>query len=117
MEVHPAYQITGKPVANLDEAIAELASFAAKDKAAITVRRGDHATPSEVAIRRMPEETPSDLPPAPAEPAPAADSNAKTGIVPIRIPESANKCIAYVPENYNPQIPCGVVIWLHPPGT
>ncbi len=110
-------KIAGKPVANLDEAIAELASFAAKDKAAITVRRGDKTLDLKLQFAALPEETPSDLPPAHAEPAPAADSNAKTGIVPIRIPESANKCIAYVPENYNPQIPCGVVIWLHPPGT
>ena len=34
----------------------------------------------------------------------------------IKIPEFENECLAYVPENYNPRLAYGVVVWLHAPG-
>ena len=37
-------------------------------------------------------------------------------VVPIKLPDAKNKALAYVPENYNPAVACGVVIWLYPPG-
>ena len=51
-----------------------------------------------------------------AEPSGPVDPKLAVGIVPIRFRNAKNKCLAYVPANYNPQVPCGVVIWLHPPG-
>lgn len=108
--------IAGKPLANLDEAFAELASFAAHDKAHLTFHRGNDVREIDVEFASLPEAIPGELPAAHIEPeAPA--SKPKVGIVQIRIPESADKCVAYVPENYNPQVPCGVVVWLHAPGS
>ena len=108
--------MAGKPVANLDEALTELASFAAHDKAHVAFRRDGKTRELDIQFAALPEAAPPELPPAHGEPSAAPDPKPKVGIVPIRIPESANKCIAYVPENYNPQVACGVVIWLHPPG-
>jgi serine protease Do len=108
--------LAGKPVANLDEMLAELASFAAHDKAHLTVRRGGETLEMDVQFAGLPETAPPELPPAHAEPDAVTDPKPIVGIVPIRIPEFANKCMAYVPPNYNPQVSCGVVIWLHPPG-
>ena len=49
------------------------------------------------------------LPPVPADRPPV-------GVIQIRIPESANACVAYVPENYHPHTTYGLLVWLHPPG-
>jgi hypothetical protein len=38
------------------------------------------------------------------------------GVVPIRLVEDQNECLAYVPENYNAGVPSGLVVWLHAPG-
>jgi len=108
--------LAGKPVASLDEMLSELASFSAKDKAHITVRRGGETLELDLQLAALPETTPPEAPPAHGEPPAAPDPKPVVGIVPIRIPESANQCMAYVPANYNPQVPCGVVIWLHAPG-
>jgi serine protease Do len=108
--------IAGKPVATLDEMLAELASLAAHDKAHVTVHRGGETLELDVQLAALPETTPPELPPAHAKPSAEPDPKLVVGVVPIRIPEFANKCMAYVPVNYNPQVPCGVVIWLHAPG-
>jgi serine protease Do len=36
--------------------------------------------------------------------------------MPMKVPEFSNEAWAYVPENYDPGVPYGVVIWLHAPG-
>src|SRR4030042_906936 len=56
--------------------------------------------------RRRPR---NDLPPFQGERPPV-------GVVPLKIPEFANECVAYVPENYRPDVAYGVVLWLHAPG-
>ena len=38
------------------------------------------------------------------------------GEVAIKMPEETNECLAYVPENYHPDVAYGVVLWLHEPG-
>ena len=38
------------------------------------------------------------------------------GVMPLKIPELANECVAYVPESYNPKLAYGVLVWLHVPG-
>ncbi len=39
------------------------------------------------------------------------------GMIDIQIPEAANKCLAYVPENYNPTTQYALVVWLAAPGS
>ena len=38
------------------------------------------------------------------------------GVVELKVPEFENECLAYVPEDYSPSVPHGVVVWLHAPG-
>ena len=38
----------------------------------------------------------------------------KVGAMPLKVPEFPNEAWAYVPENYDPSVPCGVVIWFTP---
>jgi serine protease Do len=109
--------IAGKPVANVDAALAELANLAENDKSHVAFRRGDKTLAFDLKLASLPEDVPDELPPSHVEPQQSQESKAKTGIVSIRIPESPNKCVAFVPESYNPQLSYGVVIWLHAPGT
>ena len=108
--------LADKPIAGVDEMLAELATFSAKDKVHVTVHRGSQTLELDLQLVSQPETIPAELPPAHGEPSAVPDPKPVTGIVPIRIPEFSNKCMAYVPANYNPQVPCGVVIWLHAPG-
>ncbi len=61
----------------------------------------------------------SQLPPSAALP-PACEKQKsgelkglETGIVKLKIIEFPNDAFAYVPENYNPNAPYGLVVWLH----
>jgi serine protease Do len=109
-------EIAGKPVANIDAALAQLATFSEHDKARVAFRRGDKTLELDIQFARLPEEAPAELPPAHEEPTSAAKNQAKVGTIQIRIPESPNKCVAFVPESYNPQLAYGVVLWLQAPG-
>ncbi len=44
---------------------------------------------------------------------PVDDPGAETGIVALQVPEFPNDITAYVPTNYTPEHPPGVVVWLH----
>ena len=76
---------------------------------------------------------PDDLPPAvsgspAAQPKPAVKKSSKPAAPPkaaglpplgarrLTIPEYSNEVRAYVPEKYAPDVPYGVVVWLHAPG-
>ena len=62
----------------------------------------------------------SDIPdsPAPSNPAEHVQPAERppVGVVEIKVPEFSNECVAYVPQNYNPDRRYGLVVWLHNPG-
>ena len=106
----------GKPVKSLEELFEQLASFTAHQKAKLEARRGDETLKLEVQLAALPEAIPGELPAA-HDPPPAIDGpKLATGVVKIKLPESKAECIDYVPDNYNPKLNYGVVVWLHPPG-
>jgi serine protease Do len=78
------------------------------------VRNGE-TKEAEVTLVQLPEEIPSELPPAHGDAEPPEQPPA-TGEVEIKLPEEPNACLAYLPATYNPRVPHGVVIWLHKPG-
>jgi serine protease Do len=78
--------------------------------------RGDQTQTAELTLARETMAVPEQLPPVPpATDAPPANRPA-VGVVEIKIPEAANKCIALVPANYHPARSYALVVWLHPPG-
>ena len=125
-DLQPGDRITAlqeTPIKDADDMLARLASFSARDKVQLSVVRGDKTRQVNIQFDALPETIPPQLPPAHAAltteaPAPAAAATKKpaVGIVPIKIPEVASGCIAYVPPDYNPAIAYGVVIWLHGAG-
>jgi serine protease Do len=107
--------VNGAPVAGRLE-LQDLVSLAEpKKKVSLQVRRGEMQLAVELVPGKLPTEIPPDLPPAVVVPEPPAERPA-TGLVEIKLPEEASACVALVPENYHPQVPHGVVIWLHGPG-
>lgn len=87
--------------------------------AEITLRyvRGDEAKSATIKLAPQSTVVPESLPPAHAKIEPGAGELPATGVVEIQIPEVANKCVAYVPETYNPAHAYGMLVWLHAPGS
>lgn len=78
------------------------------------VQRGSELLNLEVApAAALPTEVPADLPAPTSEPHKKPEPKPATGLVEIKLAEEKNHCVAYVPETYHPEIPHGVVIWLH----
>lgn len=108
--------VAGEKVKDAAEATAQVAALAPGEKIKLEIARSDKTLTLEPELARAPEDLPDQLPPAHDEPAATEGDKPETGVVAIKAPEFANECFAFVPENYNPQVPYGVVVWLHAPG-
>lgn len=84
-------------------------------KVTFGIERGADKKDVEVTLGVLPTDVPTALPPAHDPPKEGGDKPA-VGVVPIKLPEEKNEAFAYVPENYSPDVPYGVVVWLHAPG-
>jgi serine protease Do len=78
--------------------------------------RGEQTQTIDLTLGRQLMSVPDQLPPAHAARDQPAAGRPAVGVVEIKIPEVANKCVALVPDNYNPLHPYALVVWLHPPG-
>ncbi|MCO6456549.1 MAG: PDZ domain-containing protein [Pirellulaceae bacterium] len=67
-----------------------------------------------VALATVPSNVVDQLPPARGD-LPLPDQRPAVGKVEIKLPEEKNEAFAWVPENYNPQVPYGLVVWLQSP--
>lgn len=108
----------GKKVTSADGILEPMQSLAPGEKVALEVARGSETISLNPQLATLPESLPGELPPAydSAGVPPLGDDKPTVGVVPIKLPEFENNCIAYVPEDYNPAVPHGVVVWLHAPG-
>lgn len=109
--------IDGTAVDKLGTIVEKMQSLEPGQKVRLEVRRGSETLLVEPTLGDLPEALPAVLPPAhgPVE-APPEGERPQTGIVTVKIPEFENECLAYVPDNYNPRLAYGVVVWLHAPG-
>lgn len=82
----------------------------------VTFQRGDQTSTIQLTLARQDASVPDALPAAHEAWEQPAAARPATGSVEIKIPEVANKCLALVPDNYNPLHPYALVVWLHPPG-
>jgi serine protease Do len=79
-------------------------------------RQGESLT-RRVVLGTLPTAVPESPPPAKSlTPAEGENVQPALGKLDISIPEESNDCIAYVPINYDPRVPHGLLVWLHPPG-
>ncbi|HUE73619.1 MAG TPA: PDZ domain-containing protein [Pirellulaceae bacterium] len=103
------------PVAGRLEIIDQVALLEPGQKVVLGLERGSEKLTLELTPAKLPTDIPPELPPAQEKPANAPDPKPATGIVEIKLPEEKNDCLALVPDSYHPEVPHGVVIWLHGP--
>jgi serine protease Do len=103
-------------VKDATELDAKLRDRSPGDAIKLQVKRGEQTIEPSVVLGKTTARVPTDLPAPHAELAPRDAGGAATGIVQIKVPEFGNDCIAYVPDNYAPQLEYGVVVWIHAPG-
>jgi len=109
-------EMAGKPVADLKTALEILANHEPGEDVPLKVERDGHARELMVKLASLPVSIPDALPPA-REPLQGSDNEKPpVGEVDVKLPEEQNECLAYVPERYEPNVVCGVVVWLHEPG-
>jgi serine protease Do len=112
-----------------------MAAHAPGDKVKLVVLRDNKQMEFELIVTKLPTAIPGDLPPARAETA-EEDANGKDadeeaaepadnaepattqslGVSEWKLPEFPNVCRMYVPENYKPEVPHGILLWLHASG-
>jgi len=70
--------------------------------------------PLRVVTGRLPSQIPANLP-AREKPEGVAGTRPPTGLTELRIPEREQPCVLYVPEDYDPNLACGVLVRLPAP--
>jgi len=117
--IQPGDRITavdGAEVATAAEVRTAVANLEPKAMTKLRIERNVETLTLELAPGKLPTDIPAELPPALGEPLPPPEEKPATGLVEIKIPEETNECVAYVPDNYHPLVPHGVVVVLSAPG-
>lgn len=108
----------GKPAKDREELRQHLAELEPESEIEVEVRRGSETVKAKLKLGLLPEDVPAGpLPPARVSAKPSEAKRPQTGTVQIKVPEFPNECWAYVPEAYDPEVPHGVVVWLHGKGS
>lgn len=81
----------------------------------LRLARGEVQETLPVQLGRQSVTVPDALPPA-HPPLSAAADRPPVGVVEVQIPEAVNKCLALVPETYDPGAAYGLLVWLPAPG-
>lgn len=115
-EIQPGDRILSvndRPVQDIADVIDELNTVQAGDEVSLVTRRNESVHRRHLAAASLPTEVPRSLPPARStlSEQPASDGP-PVGVIPLRLPEYANTCTLYVPENYDARVPHGVVVAL-----
>ncbi|MEX0677506.1 MAG: PDZ domain-containing protein [Pirellulales bacterium] len=110
--------VDGEKIERIDALVEKMQTLAPGETVPIEVRRGGETLLLKPRLATLPETLPGELPPAYAPDADVAPEGEKpqVGVVELKVPEFENECLAYVPEDYSPRVPHGVVVWLHAPG-
>lgn len=91
----------------------ELAQYEPNGEVGLSVVRDGKTLDVAVKLGRLPEELPpEELPPAHAGTQPAQGPGAGSSIS-VKVPEFPNDAWAYLPRTYRPDLPHGLVVWLH----
>ncbi len=108
--------VQGNPIKRLDDLFEQMAMLSPGQTIKLEVHRGAESLKLERNLRSCPNGRPAICLPRHDQPPAAEGAKPATGSVTIKIPESQSTCLAYVPDDYNPRLAYGVVLWLHAPG-
>lgn len=118
--ISPGDRITtvdGEPIDNATALGETLAARTPGDSITLTRTREGTSEDLELTLAGFSESVPGSLPPVER---PAGDPPAdrlEVGDVSVEVGEFTRDCRVYVPQDYDPRQPGGLLIYLHPPGT
>jgi serine protease Do len=109
--------LADKPIEGAEQLRRQIVNFLPGEEVQLDARRGGKTHKFKVRLGRLPENLPPEaLPPAHADVTPDEGKQPKRGTVKLEVAEMENEAWAYVPQDYDPAVPHGVVISLHAPG-
>ena len=104
----------GDAVADPDELRMAISGLEPGMSLDLEVSRKDHTRKVSLKMAELPSDLPPPtLPPARSKSEPGQGNQHKVGRIKLTVPEFKNEAWAYVPEHYDPDVPHGVVVWLH----
>ena len=107
-------KLNQQPIQGISELRDACASIEPGQTVQLEYTRDGETKSADITLETLPTEIPQELPrPTHNDQVPPA---ATTGEIEIEIPEEANACVAYVPDNYDARRPYGLLVSLHPPG-
>ncbi len=106
----------GEQITSVDQLYRILSPITQKEEIAIEVRRGGEARQLKVFLGQLPSEVPAEIPSALAKPLEPAIEKPVTGVVELRLPQQQQVGQVFVPDNYRPGIPHGLVVWFYAAG-
>jgi serine protease Do len=109
--------VADRPVENVNAVLEVLAGHEPGEPITLTIQRDGQTAQRELTLGSLPTSIPDDLPPARQPVEPFQGDRPAVGAVDIRVPEEANECLAYIPDDYQPTIRYGLVVLLDEPGT
>ena len=110
-------RFAGEPVEGADPLRLRVSDHEPGEEVGLEVRRGRTRLKLSLRLGRLPEELPPDvLPEARGAGRERGGERPPVGTLKMEVPEFDSDAWAYVPGDYDPAVPCGVVVWLHGPG-
>ena len=106
----------GEAIADREDLLEKLAALSRGETAQITIQRGESSSQHQLRLGSLPESLPAELPSPRERTSTQFDDRPQVGTHTLRLPEFSNTCLVHVPEQYDPQVAYGLVVWLHPPG-
>ena len=104
----------GKQVNKREELIEAMLEYQPDQPVDLEVLHGGEKRHLKFNLGKLSQSPPlAELPPACTKDKPAEAKKLETGVVKLKIPEFPNEAFAYVPENYDPNVAYGLVVWLH----
>lgn len=108
--------LSGKPVGSLTDLVELSQALEFGQKTPLEFTRAGEKQQALVTWSSEPAGVPAELPPALGAVPPREGEAPAAQELTVKVPEFANQAIFYVPAGYDARLPCGLVVWLEPPG-
>ena len=108
--------VKGEAVNSLAELRNALRAFEPNDDCELNIQRGDAAVKISVTLGTLPDQIPAEVRPVATPRLPEAATRPAVGRLSETLAGRELKYWAYVPENSHPEVPLGLLLWLHPAG-
>ena len=108
--------VGGKTLKGRNELREELGGRKIDDEIELEVKQGDKTSKLKVKLAALPEALPPESLPAARAKRDYTGERPPVGRLALTVPEMKNESIAYMPENYDPDVPYSLLVWLHGEG-